>query len=68
MTDRRAGRRQGPYVRRQPRARTSSGAWRRKRSDAGSRRPSSSVGCALFAFGVPAAVLLGGVELLRLLG
>ena len=33
MTDRRAGPKQGPYVGKQPRARTKSGTWRKKRSD-----------------------------------
>lgn len=37
-TDRRAGPRQGLYVAKQPRARTQSGTWRRKRSDAGTKR------------------------------
>ena len=36
MTDRRAGR--VPHVKRQPRARTKSGAWRKKRSDTGTKR------------------------------
>lgn len=47
-TDRRAG---GsiPHVGKQPRARTKSGAWRRKRSDAGAkRRPRAKKG--LFGF------------------
>ena len=35
-TDRRAGR--VPHVGKQPRARTQTGAWRRKRSDAGTKR------------------------------
>jgi hypothetical protein len=39
---------------------------RRKRLRAQARSPRA--GCALLALGVPAAVLLGGVELLRLLG
>ncbi len=43
MADRRAGTRQGPYVRdehggKQPRARNADGSWRRKRSDAGTPR------------------------------
>lgn len=38
MTDRRAGPKQGPYVGREPRSRTKSGAWRKKRSDAGTKR------------------------------
>jgi hypothetical protein len=38
MTDRRAGPRQGPYVRNQPRARNNDGTWRKKRSDAGKPR------------------------------
>ena len=37
MADRRAGR--IPHVKRQPRSRTKSGAWRAKRSDAGKRKP-----------------------------
>ncbi len=38
--DRRAGQRQGPYVRSgmAPRARSNDGAWRKKRSDAGKKR------------------------------
>jgi hypothetical protein len=38
--DRRAGTRQGPYVRSgmAPRARNNDGAWRKKRSDAGKKR------------------------------
>ncbi len=38
--DRRAGPRQGPYVRNgmAPRARNNDGAWRKKRSDAGKKR------------------------------
>ncbi len=36
MADRRAGK--VPHVKRQPRARTKSGAWRRKRSDTGKTR------------------------------
>ncbi len=38
MTDRRAGRKQGPYVAKQPRSRTKTGTWRKKRSDAGKKR------------------------------
>jgi hypothetical protein len=38
MTDRRAGRHQGPYVDKQPRARNDDGSWRKKRSDAGKPR------------------------------
>ncbi len=38
MTDRRAGTKQGPYVKKQPRARTQKGTWRKKRSDAGKKR------------------------------
>ena len=38
MTDRRAGPRQGPYVGKQPCARTQNGTWRRKRRDAGVNR------------------------------
>jgi len=38
MTDRRAGRKQGPYVAKQPRSRTKAGSWRKKRSDAGKKR------------------------------
>ncbi len=37
MTDRRAGRRI-PHVKKQPRARTQKGTWRKKRSDAGKKR------------------------------
>lgn len=39
-TDRRAGKKQGPYVAggKLPRARRDDGAWRKKRSDAGTRR------------------------------
>lgn len=38
--DRRAGPRQGPYVRRgmAPRARNNDGTWRKKRADAGKKR------------------------------
>ena len=38
MTDRRAGKKQGPYVAKQPRSRTKLGNWRKKRSDAGKKR------------------------------
>lgn len=38
MTDRRAGPKQGPYVKKQPRTRTKHGNWRKKRSDAGKKR------------------------------
>ncbi len=38
MADRRAGPRQGPYVRKEPRARNDDGTWRKKRSDAGKPR------------------------------
>jgi hypothetical protein len=39
-TDRRAGRRQGPYVSggKLPRSRNDDGTWRKKRSDAGTKR------------------------------
>ena len=37
-TDRRAGNRNAPHVDKQPRSRTKTGQWRRKRSDAGKRR------------------------------
>lgn len=36
MADRRAGR--VPHVKKEPRARTQTGAWRKKRSDAGKRK------------------------------
>lgn len=42
MTDRRAGKHQGPYVGKEPRSRTKSGAWREKRSDAGIPRTKKS--------------------------
>ncbi len=38
MTDRRAGRKQGPYVGKEPRSRKQNGSWRKKRSDAGKKR------------------------------
>jgi hypothetical protein len=38
VTDRRAGPKQGPYVGKEPRSRTKGGAWRKKRSDSGSKR------------------------------
>jgi hypothetical protein len=38
MTDRRAGPRQGPYVKKEPRSRNDDGSWRKKRSDAGKQR------------------------------
>lgn len=41
MTDRRAGRKQGPYVGKQPRTRTQKGTWRKKRSDTGKKRDTS---------------------------
>jgi len=41
MTDRRAGRKQGPYVGKEPRARNEDGTWRKKRSDAGKRKSST---------------------------
>jgi hypothetical protein len=49
MADRRAGPHQGPYVPspnggKEPRARNKDGTWRAKRSDAGTRRNSSSSG------------------------
>lgn len=37
-TDQRAGKRIAPHVGKQPRSRTTSGTWRRKRSDSGKRR------------------------------
>lgn len=37
-TDRRAGPKQGPYVGKQPRSRTLSGTWRKKRADARKKR------------------------------
>lgn len=37
MADRRAGK--IPHVKKEPRARTTTGAWRKKRSDAGKKRP-----------------------------
>jgi hypothetical protein len=40
--DRRAGSRQGPYVRKQPRTRRQDGGWRRKRSDAGRSKGSGA--------------------------
>ena len=42
MADRRAGR--VPHVKRQPRARTKSGAWRKKRSDTGKKRKKRPTG------------------------
>lgn len=39
MTDRRAGRKQGPYVGKQPRTRNKDGSWRKKRSDSGKAKP-----------------------------
>ena len=42
MTDRRAGQKQGPYVKKQPRARNNDGTWRKKRSDAGQARKNNS--------------------------
>lgn len=47
--DRRAGR--IPHVGKQPRARTQSGAWRKKRSDAGKRRKGASKGLFTRLFG-----------------
>lgn len=47
-TDRRAGPNQGPYVGKQPRSRTLSGTWRKKRSDAGKKREPRKGG--LFGF------------------
>ncbi len=41
-TDRRAGPRQGPYVEKQPRSRNADGSWRKKRSDAGTKRTTST--------------------------
>jgi hypothetical protein len=46
MADRRAGKKQGPYVPnpgggKQPRSRNDNGQWRGKRSDAGKPRPKS---------------------------
>lgn len=41
MTDRRAGPKQGPYVRKEPRSRNDDGTWRKKRSDAGMPRPTA---------------------------
>lgn len=38
MTDRRAGPKQGPYVKKEPRSRNDDGTWRKKRSDAGQAR------------------------------
>ncbi len=54
MTDRRAGRRQGPYVRKQPRSRNKNGQWRRKRSAGRSRSRSAgaSGGCLMNLFGL----------------
>ena len=44
ITDRRAGTRQGPYVGsgKLPRARNDDGTWRKKRSDAGKKRTTST--------------------------
>lgn len=44
MADRRAGPRQGPYVAREPRSRNKDGSWRKKRSDASTRRSTSRRG------------------------
>ncbi len=41
-TDRRAGPHQGPYVGKQPRTRNADGTWRKKRSDAGTKRTTST--------------------------
>jgi hypothetical protein len=38
MADRRAGSKQGPYVKKEPRTRKKDGSWRKKRSDAGKKR------------------------------
>jgi len=37
-TDRRAGKKNVPHVGKVPRARTKAGAWRKKRSDAGTKK------------------------------
>jgi hypothetical protein len=42
MTDRRAGRHQGPYVAKEPRTRNKDGSWRKKRSDTGKSKPGRS--------------------------
>ncbi len=43
-TDRRAGPRQGPYVSsgKLPRSRNDDGTWRKKRSDAGKKQPTTT--------------------------
>jgi len=54
--DRRAGK--GiPHVRKQPRSRTKSGAWRRKRSDAGKSRSSKNNGGCAVVLGIGAILL-----------
>ncbi|MGY5881906.1 MAG: hypothetical protein RTV31_16790 [Candidatus Thorarchaeota archaeon] len=41
--DRRAGKKNVPHVGNQPRSRTKSGAWRKKRSDTGKKREPKSI-------------------------
>lgn len=38
-TDRRAGKQNCPHVGKQPRSRNKNGQWRKKRSDAGKKKP-----------------------------
>ncbi len=62
--DRRAGRRQGPYVYsgRQPRARRNDGGWYRKRSDAG--RPRTEQGTSLLEWALAGAAIVGLYKIL----